>query len=355
MQALDLPKNALQWETERQNRIHQEAVEQKKKQMRQEDAHNSLQPAEKIIREVALSRTPPGSEAGRVQVQTDVLRRIPDMRSALMPFDDVADGTVWSKPFSLLKANMEPWLSYYQGYKQSRLFLDAASGDNFHTVERSESSVDFAVRALLELKRASTKIILAPPVQINGQVEYLELEAELRACRDPLQAGTLLKYATEAHDSHLRNAIEKGRNLGNLLYDALMGEGHVNLIKAWEKVFKRKPSVEELHLMLTTGRVKVTAQRKPPVPEAKERPVQEMPAAPAIRQAELLTRPELPARPPSPTPSLNPRVKKDELLAATLPAHQLEAGDRKQKILMRTFHAVVGGAALAAYGIWMFA
>jgi hypothetical protein len=34
MQVLDLRDNSLQWETERQNRIHQDAVEQKKKQAR---------------------------------------------------------------------------------------------------------------------------------------------------------------------------------------------------------------------------------------------------------------------------------------------------------------------------------
>ncbi|HZW13074.1 MAG TPA: hypothetical protein VFF81_07775 [Noviherbaspirillum sp.] len=358
MQAMGLPRNALQWETERQNRIHQEAIEQKKTQMRHDEAGKNLQPAEKMIREVALSDASPDGAEGVVQERTEALRRIPDMRSALMPFDDDAESASWSKPFSLLKADLEPWLSYYKGYASSRLFLEAPSADNLGAIMRSESSIDYAVHALLELKQANPQIILDPPVLISGPVEYIEFEAELKACRDPLQAATLVKYATEAHENQLRQAVEKGRSLGNLLYDALMGEGHANLIRAWEKAFKRKPNVEELHLMLTTGRIKVSRARPAPVVQPKERPFKEeavIPAVPRIEPQLPSWRPEMQFNSPQ-APTQVVAVGKKEgrfSAAAAMPQQQEKIASPKRKAFLY-LHAAIGLAALGAYGMWIF-
>ncbi|WP_460842308.1 hypothetical protein [Noviherbaspirillum agri] len=352
-----MPRNALQWETERQNRVHQEAVEQKKKQMHLDKAGTRVQPAENMIREVSLSRDLPDGVEEVVQQRTDALRRIPDMRSALVPFDDDAEGESWSKPFSLMKADLDPWLSYYKGYATSRLFLDVPPADSpASAVSRNEASIDYAVRALLELKRADPKIILDPPVLISQPVEYIEFEAELKACSNPLQAATLLKYATEAHENQLRQAVERGRDMGNRLYDALMGEGHANLIRAWEKVFKRKPNVEELHLMLTTGRIKVSRTRSSAVIEPKESPNDV--SAPALGR-----RPE----PEVPPLRLEPQIKKlqvpaplsvenkeEKLAAATaMPQKSEKVVATKHKTFFY-LHAAIGLAALAAYGMWMF-
>jgi len=369
MQAMDLPKNALQWETARQNRIHQEAVELKKKQMAQDGAGTNFVHAETMIREVSLS----GSEAERAEEsargRTDALRRIPEMRSALMPRDQEADSASWSKPFSLLKADLEPWTSYYKGYAQSRLFLAETVSADAAIAGRDVSAIDYAVRALLELKQASPQIILDPPVQISGPVEYIEFEAELKACRDPLQAETLVKYATEAHEKQLRQAVEKGRDLGNLLYDALMGEGHANLIAAWKKVFNRKPSVEELHLLLTTGRIKVC--RPPPslAVETEERPPGPAAAAPLARQKESVEPAgpaDMPMRPRPAAMEGGAAIRKEGVRAAmtAMPSAEKTAAEKtpqqaadnsRRNTLYYVLHAAVGVAALAAYGMWMFA
>lgn len=261
MQALDVLNvldSPLRWETERQNRIHQEALEQKKKQPRAVDARKDLH----LVANTAQDKN---TSAGITVPQEwlDKVRNIPDMRSALIPLDEQAEGSEWSKPFSLCKADMEPWLSFYRGYRESRLFLGNASADQLDA-----SQLDFPVRALLELKQAGANIILQPPVQINGLVEYHDLEGELNACRDQVLAKALFKVANEVHQNHLRKAVERGRAMGNLLHDALMGEGHANLIRAWEKVYQRKPTVDELHQMLTTGRVRLSDKR-PSAPQPK--------------------------------------------------------------------------------------
>lgn len=365
MQTMDLPKNALQWETERQNRILQEAAEQKKKRMHGGEVAALHQPAESMLREVSLSRSLPENADVPMQIAGDVLRRVPEMRSALVPFDEGADEASWSKPFSLPKADMEPWLSYLNGYAQSRLFLDAASGVEPASTSRNESSIDFAVRALLELKGARANLILEPPVQINGPVEYFELEADLLECADPLQKANLLKFAGEAHENLLRQAEEKGRNMGNHLYDALMGEGHANLIKAWEKVFERKPNVEELHLMLTTGRIKVVRRRRPMPLEASVPPAEPVIApVPESRVVPSAQSERRVARTPLPQPAtmdfaaagrVGEKSPEPGLVAARRPAApEQPEGASGRKLLLYVFHAAVGFAALAAYGMWMF-
>lgn len=345
MQALDLLDNPLRWETERQNRIHQEAIEQKKKPARSESL-----PAGRAISDTigAVSRVPhtPLDEALELSGEwTDKVFHIPSMRSALIPLDEAGEGSDWSKPFSLQKADMEPWLSFYKGYKESRLFLEALAGAEVDTLQP-----DFAVRALLELKRIDAKIIFEPPVQINAQVEYHDLEAELRA-GDSARAKTLLKVANNVHEKQLAQAVIKGREMGNLLHDALMGEGHVNLIKAWEKQYQRKPTVQELHLMLTTGRatperrpaasVTVTARREAPPPaasiERKNAASARMTEAPAAR---------LPAQ----QPKLEAFTETAEPPLLFTPAEAKPAHSRKRRILTYLFHAAVCTVALLVYG-----
>lgn len=278
MPALDVNDSHLQSETERQNRIHQNLLEQRKMQARvgrtyMDDGHAQEEPKDAPI---------------DPQEWIDKIHAIPEMRSALIHLDEDAHAEKWSKPFSLAKADMEPWLSFYKGYKQSRLFIEASATKESEGDGGACREPDFAVRALLQLKQADARIIFEPPVRINRQVVYFDVEGELETSRDPARLKALLRSAAKVHDAELRKAVERGREMGNLLYDALMGEGHAHLINAWIEVFDRKPNIQELHLMLTTGRVKVLEQKTPaaaPKPrkvEEREPVVQAVaPAAPA--------------------------------------------------------------------------
>lgn len=250
MHTLDVIDSALQWETERQNRLHQQALELKKKQAAEESRETAPAAAAAATVDAA-----PGLP--------DRVSRIPDMRSALIPFDVSAEDEVWSKPFALTKADLEPWTSFLAGYNQSRLFLQPASAASSAAAAQAQdpSLLDHAVRALLTLKRVPLRLVLEPPVQINRQVEYQDVEAELQASDGRLRRDTMLKLAQELHQKQLAKAVEAGRKLGDDLYDAMMGEGYVSLTRAWERVHGRKPSVEELHVMLTTGKVKALPQR----------------------------------------------------------------------------------------------
>lgn len=337
MQALELRDNALQWETERQNRILQSAAEQKKKQMRLEAVQREQSPVAK----------PDGAGAIQLSEWVDKVSTIPDIRSALIPLED--EEASWSKPFSLAKADMEPWLSFYRGYRQSRLFLNA---------EPAESSIDYPVRALLELKRAHTRLIIEPPVQINGQVEYFDTEAALSAGHDSGQFRAMLRGAILTHDKQLKLAEQKGRDMGDALHDALMGEGHANLIKAWERVYQRKPTVEELHQMLTAGRVKVSSERKPvSKPEANEvrQAMAEMiPSATLLRQepdrrmAHLVR--EIPVQLGSAPLAVADDDNDGEEAVVTLSSSRPKDDQRNsRKYLWLFIHTIIGCAALAAY------
>lgn len=255
MQTLDVIDSALQWETERQNRLHQQALELKKKQAADEARQMREAPAT-MPAAAAAADAPTGFP--------DKVGRIPDMRSALIPLDEAGAGDdgAWSKPFALTKADLEPWTSFLAGYNQSRLFLQPATGSASAEAARAQdpSRLDYAVRALLALKRVPVRVLLEPPVQINRQVEYQDLEAELRASNGRLRHDTMLKLAMELHQKQLAKAVEAGRKLGDDLYEAMMGEGYGNLVRAWERAHGRKPSVEELHVMLSTGRVKPIAR-----------------------------------------------------------------------------------------------
>lgn len=271
MHTLDVIDSALQWESERQNRLHQQALDLKKKQAR-DDGPADHAPA-------------PSAAAGPVPGWPDKVSRVPDMRSALIPLDESTEGSDWSKPFALTKADIEPWTSFLAGYNQSRLFLQPASAaaSTAAALAQDPARIDFAVRALFALKRIPARLIVEPPVQINRQVEYHDLESELRASQGRLRPDTVLKLALELHQKQLAKAVEKGRQLGDDLYEAMMGEGYCNLVAAWVRAYGRKPSVEELHGMLSTGRVKPFARTAAPAPE--QRTVPAAPQAETPQQA----------------------------------------------------------------------
>jgi len=330
MQALELRDNALQWETERQNRLLQSAAEQRKKQTR----------LEAVQRQQAPEAKPEGAPSIRLDEWVDKVNAIPDIRSALVPLDD-EDG--WSKPFSLAKADLEPWLSYFKGYRQSRLFLAHAVHD---AANPDAASIDYPVRALLELRRADARIITEPPVQINGQVDYFDTEAALAAGNDPGEFRVLLRGAILNHDKQLKLAEEKGREMGDALHEALMGEGHANLIGAWEKVFKRKPNIDELHQMLTSGRVRVSAEKKQAITEPRA-PVPEMPAAAPVLRPSPEKRPAIP--PPEPPLVSVPAVEDDDEEAVVTLSTFKKKEAPARKFLWPAIHAAIGCAALAAY------
>ena len=340
MHALELRDNALQWETERQNRILQSAAEQKKKQQR----------LETVQRDQGAATGSEPAPAIQLNEWIDKVNAIPDIRSALIPLDDEE---AWSKPFSLAKADMEPWLSYFKGYRQSRLFLHSSPQPaDIADQAAAEASVDYPVRALLELKRAGVRLVAEPPVQINGQVEYFDTEGALNSGLESSQFRALLRGAVLTHDKQLKLAEEKGREMGDALYDALMGEGHVNLIRAWEKVFQRKPSIEELHQMLTSGRVKPVAERKPAVNESKPTVSEPVAAAPTTRPIEK--RPSLPKELPLQSePAPSPAIDDDDEPIVTLTSQKpRDDNKRPRKLLWTILHATVACAALAAYILW---
>ncbi|HEY8606683.1 MAG TPA: hypothetical protein VIM12_06185 [Noviherbaspirillum sp.] len=292
MHTLDVIDSALQWETERQNRLHQQALDLKKKQARDEDPASRPANARTShhIAPAAVQDLP--TVAAPAQHLPDLVGRIPVMRSALMPLDEAAEGSDWSRPFALTKADIAPWTSYLEGYYQSRLFLEPVSGAGAAS-SRDASRLDYAVRALLTLKGLPVRVITEPPVQINRQVEYHDLDAELRAGQGRLRADTQQKLAVEMHQKQLAKAVENGRQLGDALYEAMMGEGYGNLVHAWERAHGRKPTVDELHVMLSTGKVKPGRVSKPAAVSTDER--MRVPPLPALSPE----RPSLPATPPA--------------------------------------------------------
>jgi hypothetical protein len=335
MHALELRDNALQWETERQNRLLQSSADQKKKQARLEAVQRQQAPAA-------------GAESGAaVQLNEwiDKVNAIPEIRSALIPLDN-ADG--WSKPFSLSKADMEPWLSFFRGYRQSRLFMNQAVSD---ATNPDAATIDYPVRALLELKNADVRIITEPPVQINGQVEYFDTDGALNAGYDASEFRALLRGAVLTHDKQLKLAEEKGRAMGDALYDALMGEGHSNLIGAWEKVFHRKPNIDELHQMLTAGRVRVATEKKVAAVAARKAAPETQLAAHAPRAAperRVPTPPVEAQRTARPAPAAQVEEDDDEDDVVTLFTTKKKS-ELPRKLLWSVAHAAVGFAAVAAY------
>jgi hypothetical protein len=383
----------LERETERQKRLQQEArkaLELKKARLRDPDAppRPPAMPVEST-KEPAPARPVPMTErpVAAVTESIDKVRTIPELRSALIPLDPELEGDSWSKPFSLPKADLEPWQSYLRGYYESRLFPEARQKEG----PRDETALDFGVQALLELKRIEPRLIIEPVVQIDQPVEYLDLAGELRKCTDPLQARSLAGIANDVHEAQLRKAIETGRALGDHLCDALLGDGHANLIKAWERLYHRKPNVSELHVMLSTGRVKVIVEApksaneslapraaQQPVADTRDNPVEEPAsmtsmASTGSQEAGKTGQPKQSAQSsqssqsshPSQTPPLNRRplvaiVGDDDMDGVSTPAPEPHAGfmkslakkfrfSNRQKIILHALHLAVCCAAIAAY------
>lgn len=366
--SIAFPNDYLDRETERQQRLQQEArkaLEQKKNQLRGNESHKRnmadeapLQRPRQPVQPVSspsLQASAPVEEAAGESI--DRLRSIPEIRSALIPIDIAIEGDQWSKPFLLSKADVEPWTSYLQGYHASRLFPGGG--------QPGQLKIDVAVQALFELKGLDPRYILDPVAQINQPAEFLDLATELRSCRDRVQAKALTTVANDVHEAQLVKAIEKGRELGDHLYHSLVGEGFSNLIRAWEYVYKRKPTVNELHLMLTNGSVRV-------MPDAPSAPPQELrprltPEHPP--QARPLPEPVARIVPPVAPPEERPQAKPvavpvassarsrivvpvvdddDDTDVATLFSKPPGLA-RWQKILLQLLHIALCGAAITAY------
>jgi len=344
----------LERETERQQRLQQEArkaFEQKRAQLRGEPLKPEVQSAPFPAQHAPLLQP---SVAAQVSANESIARlcSIPEIRSALIPLDEALEGKQWSKPFSLVKAEMEPWAAYLQGYYGSRLFPLATDSPG------SQLTIDVAVQALLELKRIDPHFILEPVVQIDQPAEFLDLSAELQDCRDPVQARRLIAIANDVHEAQLVKAIEKGRELGDHLYQALLGEGFVNLIHAWGRVYKRKPSVNELHHMLTNGSVRVmpdapsVAIREHPLPERTtviRRPPPEVSSPqPVMRDEKPQTASYAPLATSAAQASTPLAVEPDDTHTITFFGTQFRL-TRWQKILLQVFNLALCSAAVAAY------
>ncbi|MEC4719638.1 hypothetical protein RY831_10800 [Noviherbaspirillum sp. CPCC 100848] len=369
MHALDVVDNPLHWETERQNRIHQEAVEQRKKLAgtgagtaprslsRNDGMSNNTEAA---LAADSGQRSFLGDAERLRYYWIDKVLRIPRIRSALIPLDETSEADSWSKPLSLKKADIEPFASFFRGYCRSRLFLEPVSL-RAGQIDSSEAlQLDFPVRALFELRGFDAKFIFDPPVQIDAQIEFHDLEEDLRECRDHARMRLLIEMAESMHDKQLEQAVARGREMGDALHDALMGEGHVNLIRAWERVHQRKPTIQELHLMLTTGRISVeqrqdaastsTRHRPAPAPVAEERRAEAMPrrAVPITPRA-AAPQPQAAAIPVEqhvPEEEAGTNVSASEAKAAS-------SSSRVRQVFLYLLHAAVGGAALVAY-TWYF-
>lgn len=376
MHALDVVDNPLQWETERQNRIHQEALEQRKKLANAGAGAGSS--ARSLPRNDGMGGKAEAalpSDSGQKGFLGDVDRlryywidkvlRIPRIRSALIPLDDTSEADSWSKPLSLKKADIEPFASFFRGYCRSRLFLEPVSLRAGHIDSSETLQLDFPVRALFELRGFDSKFIFDPPVQIDAQIEFHDLDEDLRDCRDHARMRMLIEMAESTHDKQLEQAVARGREMGDALHEALMGEGHVNLIRAWERVHQRKPTIQELHLMLTTGRISVEQRQDAASASLRHRPAS-APAsvpAPGERVAEAVPRRAVPITPRAPAPQVasipvEPDVPEEEV-DISVSASEAKASPssspsaRVRQVLLYLLHAAVGGAALAAY-TWYF-
>jgi len=198
-----------------------------------------------------------------------------------------------------------------------------------------------------------------PPVQINGPVESLDIEGEISNSRDPSHVRALLRSAVVAHDRLLDTAKERGRAMGDTLHDALLGDGHANLIKAWEKARGRKPTVEDLHRMLTSGRTQPPPERRPAPADAaprmpeqivKEAPVRPTPAARVAPPAASVAAPVAP--PKLRAPQIDPAAiddDDDDEAIVTLGAKKQAKPNKTRRLAWTLLHAALGTAALAGY------
>lgn len=363
--SIAFPSDFLDRETERQQRLQQEArkaLEQKKAQLRGTESSKRSMAGESPRQHPGHSTTTPSAAAFNTVASAtesatdsiDRLRSIPEIRSALIPIDVTVEGDQWSKPFLLTKADVEPWISYLQGYHASRLF----PGGN----QSEQPKIDVAVQALLELKGVDPHYILEPIVQINQPAEFLDLATELSNCRDRVQAKALTTVANDVHEAQLVKAVEKGRELGDHLYHALVGEGFSNLIRAWERVYKRKPTINELHLMLTNGSVRVMpdAPSSPP-PELRPRPVPERTSQAAVAKQKVESTQHVASVDELPAKMATPKVAAPAMKLRASVSDSDEDADvatlftkpprlaRWQKIGLQLLHVALCGAAITAY------
>lgn len=279
----------------------------------------------------------------------DKLQAVPAIRSALIPIEGSAL-VEWSSPFSLVNADFEPWLSYYKGYLSSRLFLQISAAAH------QAPQIDYPVRAYLELKGLDWRYILSPPVQIDGPVEYFDAKRAPQNGRQSVLIESLTRASEAMHRSQLRRAQDRGRDMGNQLHDAILGEGLINLILAWERKYQRKPSPHELHLMLTTGRTLpvVTPEAASAIPqESQLHPKPSEQVAPelfahnrsklAAAQTHLTEQPLREAAPFTPAPSIFSRLR----------AAAEQGGQETPKQALRRYLIHLGGAAGVAILVYL--
>ena len=313
------------------------------------ERRRELQFIQKVTQDFTAPPDPVIANAAVLGEWRDCVRTIPDIRSALLPLNQSETGIEWSKAFSLPKADLEPWVSFLNGYQASSLFTAATRP--VHTDPSSQQpalQLQFEVQAILELRGLAAQLILEPPVQISSPAEYLDLIAELEACRDQVHATELAKICNEVHASRLEQAVEKGREMGDRLYHALLGPDFINLAREWEKRYQRKPSVDEMYCMLTRGCVKVVAAKRPAPTE--RRAPQHQPTAGAPARQIVADRPRETIEAKAAPAQFNTDMtnRKAESVARQI-AEETCKSNRKRKILLHLFHFAVCCAALATH------
>jgi hypothetical protein len=305
-------------------------------------------------------------ERGRSRVLS-----IPDLRSALIPLDEKDEGGNWSRAFYLGQADLEPWASFYEGYKQSVLFLQASPArtaawnqDDEAPIAPINLQLQCEVQAILSLRKLDPQIIFAPVVQISRTAEYFDLLSELSIGDDPQYLHSLEKLSKDIHEKRLTEAQEQGRQMGERLYHNLLGLNYINLSKEWEKTHKRAPNVDEMHSMFSTGNILTRPQRT--MPSAKSN----LPIRPL--------RPDLPVEPPRPMATRHPSasilrhphekikpvqeaktllaptvdaVNDEPKLAPVTQSHEKVQGTRRWKIFLHLIPLGIGVGLLATYAL----
>ncbi|MDO8650718.1 MAG: hypothetical protein Q7R66_00815 [Undibacterium sp.] len=192
----------------------------------------------------------------------------------MIPLDEKEEGGNWSRAFYLGQADLEPWTSFYEGYKKSILFAQTtpthAAVWNPDDEAQVNLQLQYEVQAILSLRKLDPKIIFAPVVQISRTAEYFDLISEISIGDDPQYLQSLDRISKEIHEKRLIQAVEQGRQMGERLYHNLLGENYINLSKEWENIHQRAPNVNEMHSMFSTGNILTKPQRT--IPLAKSSP-----------------------------------------------------------------------------------
>lgn len=302
-------------------------------------------------------------ERGRSRVLS-----IPDLRSALIPLDQTDEGGNWSRAFYLGQADLEPWTSFYEGYKQSVLFLQATPARTADWNRDDEAPLNLQlqceVQAILSLRKLDPKIIFAPVVQISRTAEYFDLLSEISIGDDPQYLQSLDKISKEIHEKRLVQALEQGRRMGERLYHHLLGLNFINLSKEWENMHQRAPNVDEMHSMFSTGNILTKPQRTmpsaksrspiPPLgPEQSVQPV--LPMATRQPSASILRHPHEKVKPVQAVKTVQPppaAIANDvPKLAPASQAHEKVQGTRRGKIFLHLIPLSIGISLLATYAL----